>query len=129
MKHVNTLLFGAQLALGAAAAAPNAAWIRLKSPLGVSEIKVGQLIFTNRPYTFKAFPEELTGLRFVHGDIEATFDVEVVQHAIEENPEAGWPRFIQYIVEKRDENTLNALQEFLQRFRLSSFARIVLRRT
>jgi hypothetical protein len=57
------------------------------------------------------------------------FDVEVVQHAIEENPEAGWPRFIQYIVEKRDENTLKALQEFLQRFRLSSFARIVLRRT
>jgi hypothetical protein len=79
--------------------------------------------------------EGLTSLCARHGfevlefSTPGMFDVEVVQHAIKENPEEGWPRFIQYLVEKRDEGALSALQEFLQRFRLSSYARIVLRQT
>lgn len=56
------------------------------------------------------------------------FDAEEVRRAVREQPEAGWPRFIRYLVENRGEETMGALQEFLQRFRLSSFARIVLRR-
>ena len=57
MTHVETLLFGAQLATGAAAAAPGSAWNRLRSPLDVSEIKAGQLILTNRPYSRSADPK------------------------------------------------------------------------
>ena len=57
------------------------------------------------------------------------FDVEIVQRAIREDPEGDWPRFIRYLVENRDEGALNALQEYLQRFRLSSFARAVLRKS
>jgi hypothetical protein len=56
------------------------------------------------------------------------FDAEEVQRAVREQPEADWPRFIRYLVENRGEEALGALQEFLQRFRLSSFARLVLRR-
>ncbi len=56
------------------------------------------------------------------------FDAEEVQRVVREHPEANWPRFIRYMVENRGEETLGALQEFLQRFRLSSFARLVLRR-
>jgi len=56
------------------------------------------------------------------------FDAEEVQRIVREHPEANWPRFIRYMVENRGEETLGALQEFLQRFRLSSFARLVLRR-
>lgn len=56
------------------------------------------------------------------------FDVELVQHAIQAAPEEDWPRFIRYLVQNRDERALSALQEYLQRYRLSSFGRIVLRR-
>jgi len=56
------------------------------------------------------------------------FDTDEVQRAVREQPEADWPRFIRYLVENRGEEALGALQGFLQRFRLSSFARIVLRR-
>jgi hypothetical protein len=56
------------------------------------------------------------------------FDVEEVQRVVREHPEATWPRFVHYLVENRGEEVLGALQEFLQRFRLSSFARLVLRR-
>ena len=57
-----------------------------------------------------------------------TFDVEIVQRAIHADPENDWPRFIRYLIENRDEDALNALQEYLQAYRLSSFARLVLRR-
>lgn len=57
-----------------------------------------------------------------------TFDVEIVQRAIGAHPEVEWPRFIRYIIENRDDDALNTLQEFLQKYRLSSFARIVLRK-
>lgn len=56
------------------------------------------------------------------------FDVEAVTQVIRANPDGNWPRFIQYLVENRDETALNVFQEYLQRFRLSSFARIVLRK-
>ncbi len=56
------------------------------------------------------------------------FDVETVKQAINNNPDIEWPRFIRYIVENRDQDSLRALQEYLQRYRLSSFGRIVLRK-
>lgn len=78
--------------------------------------------------------EGLTALFERHGfeplefSTPGMFDAEEVQRAVREQPEADWPRFIRYLVENRGEEALGALQEFLQRFRLSSFARIVLRR-
>ena len=78
--------------------------------------------------------EGLTALFERHGfeplefSTPGMFDAEEVQRAVREQPEADWPRFIRYLVENRGEETLSALQEFLQRFRLSSFARLVLRR-
>jgi hypothetical protein len=57
------------------------------------------------------------------------FDVEAVRLAIEADPDGGWPRFIHYLLKKRDKNALLAFQEYLQQYRLSSFARIVVRKT
>jgi hypothetical protein len=56
------------------------------------------------------------------------FDVEIVCQAIAERPEGDWPRFIRYLADRGDNEALEALQEYLQRFRLSSFGRIALRK-
>jgi len=78
--------------------------------------------------------EGLTALSERHGfealefSTPGTFDVEIVQRAIRANPEFPWPRFIRYLIENRDENALVELQEYLQKNRLSSFARIVFRK-
>ncbi|MDX9979470.1 MAG: sialidase family protein, partial [Lentisphaeria bacterium] len=82
MKQATTFLVGAQLALGAVAADSPAAQVRLKTPAQTSAVKAGAAIFTNRPYVFETFPDELAGLAFVHADIEATFEVEVVADGI-----------------------------------------------
>ena len=56
------------------------------------------------------------------------FDVEAVRHAVAERPEGDWPRFIRYLVGRGDDAALEALQEYLQRFRFSSFGRIALKK-
>ena len=48
--------------------------------------------------------------------------------AIDKEPEAPWPRFIRYVVKERDQDAINGLQEYLQKYRLSSFVRMVLRK-
>ena len=68
---------------------------------------------------------ERHGLNLLEFSTPGMFDVEIVRRAILSDPDADWPRFIRYLVEKRDENAFDALQEYLQRFRLSSFARVV----
>lgn len=55
------------------------------------------------------------------------FDVEIVKRAVKAAPEADWPRFISYLAKHRT-GALNDFQEFLQKHRLSSHARIVLRK-
>ena len=72
---------------------------------------------------------ERHGFELLEFSTPGMFDVEIVRRAILSDPDADWPRSIRYLVENRDENALNALQEYLQRFRLSSFARIVGRKT
>ena len=57
------------------------------------------------------------------------FDVESVQRAVRSFPESQWPRFTRYLCENRDHEALREFQEFLQKFRLSSFGRMVLRKT
>ena len=76
------LLTGLLLAPEATLFAGDAAWVRLKDPLDVREVQENEPIFADRPYTFEAFPQELTGLAFVYGDIEATFRVEVVRDGV-----------------------------------------------
>ena len=56
------------------------------------------------------------------------FDVENVRQAIASAPEAGWPRVIRELVGQRDEHARMELQEYLQRHRLASFARLMVRR-
>ncbi len=93
MTHVVTILCGLPLAPAAVAAPSEAAWIRLNDPLGVGEVRVGAAIFTNRGYVFAEFPAEVDGLRFVKGDLEATFRVAVhrggVLRALTAAPETG----------------------------------------
>ncbi len=82
MKHILTILTVLLLTPLAALHAGDAACVRLKDPLDVREVKENERIFTNRSYTFEAFPEELNGLPFVHGEIEATFRIEVVKDGV-----------------------------------------------
>lgn len=56
------------------------------------------------------------------------FDVEIVRHAVEREPDAPWPRMVRYMLTHRDQAARQALVEFLQSQRLTSFARLVARR-
>ena len=71
---------------------------------------------------------ERHGFEILEFSTPGMFDVETVRHAIEADPEGDWPRFMRYLVESGNEGALEALQEYLQRFRLSSFARVALRK-
>jgi hypothetical protein len=55
-------------------------------------------------------------------------DVELVRRAIAETPDHPWPSFVRYVMQRRGDDALRELQVFLQRYRLTSFARIVARR-
>jgi hypothetical protein len=56
------------------------------------------------------------------------FDVELVRRAIAENPKKSWPRIVRSLVDETDANGKMALVELLQSQRLSSFARLVIKR-
>ncbi len=56
------------------------------------------------------------------------FDVELVRKAIAENPKKSWPRIVRSLVEETNTNGKMALVELLQSQRLSSFARLVIKR-
>ena len=55
-------------------------------------------------------------------------DVEIVVKAYKENPSLKLPKFIQYLLENRNEDVKMAFQEFLQSSLLSSYGRILLRK-
>lgn len=56
------------------------------------------------------------------------FDVETVRKAVEADPAAPWPRFVRTLVLESDEQRRLEFQEFLQRGRLASFARLLVRK-
>lgn len=56
------------------------------------------------------------------------FDVETVRRAVEADPAAAWPRFVRTLVTETDEQQRIEFQEYLQRARLTSFARLLVRR-
>lgn len=57
------------------------------------------------------------------------FDVETVRQAITADPGGPWPRVVRALVERTDAAGRGALVEFLQSRRLTSFARLVARRS
>ena len=57
------------------------------------------------------------------------FDVEMVYHAMQSEPKANWPRTVRGLVQHSDESSRSALVELLQSRRLTSFARLVARKT
>jgi len=57
------------------------------------------------------------------------FDVAMVHQAILADPDAPWPRVVRALVERSDDAGRMALVEFLQAQRLTSFARLVARRS
>ena len=71
---------------------------------------------------------ERHGFELVELSTPGMFDTESVLRAIRSNPEYEWPRFIRYLFENRDESAFREFQEFLQKYRLSSFGRIVLQK-
>ena len=69
------------------------------------------------------------GFEILEFSTPGVFDVEIIQKAIQKEPSAEWPRFLRYLTANRDQETLDAFQEYLQRFRLSSFARLVFKKS
>jgi hypothetical protein len=67
------------------------------------------------------------GFEAVEFSTPGSFDVDAVRRAVAADPEAGWPRFIRHMLMNRDDRTRDEFQEFLQKNRLSSFGRLVLK--
>lgn len=57
------------------------------------------------------------------------FDVENVRRALLADPAGPWPRVVREMVMQENEQARLELQEYLQRYRLASFARLIVRRT
>ncbi|MDP7417102.1 MAG: methyltransferase domain-containing protein [Desulfobacterales bacterium] len=71
---------------------------------------------------------ERYGFELLELSTPGRFDTESVHRAVRSSPEYEWPRFIRYLFENRDETAFGEFQEYLQKFRLSSFGRLVLRK-
>lgn len=55
-------------------------------------------------------------------------DLDIIGNAVQEKPDLEIPKFIQYLIEKRDSTAHQSFKEFLQKHRLSSFTRIVVQK-
>ena len=71
---------------------------------------------------------EKHGFEIIELSTPGQLDVEIVGHALEENPNIEVPRFVSYIITKRDKLVHQDFQEFLQRHRLSSHVRVAARK-
>ena len=69
------------------------------------------------------------GFEVLEFSTPGNFDFEIVKRAVRSEPDGDWPRFVRYLIENRDSDAFHAFQEFLQAHRLSSFGRIVLRKS
>lgn len=72
---------------------------------------------------------ESAGFELVELSTPGHLDIEYIKAAIERDGVGSVPRFLAYVIQRRDENAHRALQEWLQEFRLSSHLRIVARKT
>lgn len=71
---------------------------------------------------------ERHGFECIELSTPGLLDIEIVANAYKENPLMDLPRFVKYLLDKRDINAHQSFQQFLQMNRLSSFTRIVLRK-
>lgn len=55
-------------------------------------------------------------------------DVDILRNTMQEMPDLKVPRFIEYVIKKRGQDTFNQLQAFLQANNLSSHARVIARK-
>jgi len=80
--------------------------------------------------SIEAIQERLTesGFEVIELSTPGRLDVEIVRNAMEKDPTVSLPEFWQYILKSRDESAWHALQEFLQRHRLSSYVRVAARK-
>jgi SAM-dependent methyltransferase len=69
------------------------------------------------------------GWEIVELSTPGMFDVETVRRAVDAAPAAQWPRFVRTLVSETDAQRRMEFQEYLQRARLASFARLIVRRT
>jgi len=68
------------------------------------------------------------GWEIVEFSTPGLFDVEAVTRAVAADPDAPWPRFVRTLVSDTDAQQRSEFQEYLQRARLASFARLVVRK-
>lgn len=95
-----------------------------------------QILWDKTPYIF--VPEHLNllsiegiqrlleraGLELIELSTPGQLDVELVRHAVEQDPSIQLPRFVGYLLDNRDRLAHNDFQEFLQKHRLSSHVRV-----
>ncbi len=99
-----------------------------------------QVLWDKTPYIF--VPEHLNllsiegiarliercGLELVELSTPGQLDVQLVRHAVQQDPSIPLPAFIAYLLEQRDELAHADFQEFLQKHRLSSHVRVAAKR-
>ncbi len=71
---------------------------------------------------------ERNGFELLELSTPGQLDVDILLNYLRNEPDAQVPSFIRYLLTKRGEDAHQALQEFLQHYRLSSFLRVVARR-
>lgn len=69
------------------------------------------------------------GFEYLEVSTPGIFDLANIEFAMRQEPDSPLPRFITYLLSKRGEAAKQALQEFLQMNLLSSYGRLVLRRS
>ena len=69
-----------------------------------------------------------TGFECIEFSTPGILDTEIVCKAMQSQSKAEFPRFVSYLMKHKDENTHRLFQEFLQENRLSSYARLLLRK-
>jgi len=67
---------------------------------------------------------EKAGFEIIEVSTPGRLDIEMVKRTYEKNPDIPLDPFWKYLFRYRDENALHSLQEYLQRFQLSSHVRI-----
>ena len=68
------------------------------------------------------------GFEIIELSTPGQLDTEIVKHALETDPDMIVPRFVSYLMSKRDVYVHQDFQEFLQRHRLSSHVRVAARK-